>query len=327
MRLWSWQAVAHGADAVLFFQMRAGRGACEKYHGAVIGHSGRDDTRVFREVAALGAEITRLGDATLGARTPARVAVLFDWDSWWALEISDGPSRLVQYKEIVLDYYRALWQAGADMDVMAVTADLSAYDVVDRARPAHAEGRPAARLEDVARRGGTVLTTFLSGRVDEDDNAFLADVPGPLGDLMGIRIDEWDSRRADVVNPCSSPTHRGGSLVFELVIPQGATPVATYGDDFYAGTPAVTRNAFGDGEGWYVATRLDEPGVARSSARSWRATASPAPTPARGSGGRGARRPRGPPPDLPAATTAHTRVADRPRRRGRPADRRPHRPR
>jgi beta-galactosidase len=262
MRLWSWQAVAHGADAVLFFQMRAGRGASEKYHGAVIGHSGRGDTRVFREVAALGAELTRLGDATLGARTPARVAVLFDWDSWWALEMSDGPSRLVQYKEIVLDYYRSLWRAGVNVDVVAVTADLSGYDVVVAPALHMVKGDLAARLEDVARRGGTVLTTFLSGRVDEDDNAFLADVPGPLAELMGIRIDEWDARPADVVNPVRfGDLTADGTLVFEIVVAQGASPVATYGDDFYAGTPAVTRNAFGDGEGWYVATRLDDAGV------------------------------------------------------------------
>ena len=66
--------------------LRASRGACEKYHGAVIGHAGRGDTRVFREVAELGAEFERLGGAVLGARTPARVALLFDWDSWWAIE-------------------------------------------------------------------------------------------------------------------------------------------------------------------------------------------------------------------------------------------------
>jgi beta-galactosidase len=262
MRLWSWQAVAHGADAVLFFQMRAGRGASEKYHGAVIGHAGRGDTRVFREVAALGAELDRVGGAVLGGRTPARVAVLFDWDSWWALEISDGPSRLVRYLPVVLDYYRAGWELGVDIDVVPVTADLSAYDVVIAPVLHMVKGDLAIRLADVAWRGGSVLTTFLSARVDEDDNAFLADVPGPLGDLMGIRIDEWDAREADVVNPVTFGDEQAdGRLVFELVTPQGAETVATYQADFYAGTPAVTRNAYGAGDAWYVATALDQAGV------------------------------------------------------------------
>ncbi|GAB3843370.1 beta-galactosidase [Micromonospora andamanensis] len=266
MRLWSWQAVAHGADAVLFFQLRASRGACEKYHGAVIGHAGRSDTRVFREVAALGAELDALGPATLGARTPARVALLFDWDSWWALEISDGPSRLVRYQQVVLAYHRALWDAGVDVDVVAVTADLSRYDVVLTPALHLIKGDLVGRLEAVAARGGSVLTTYLSGRVDENDNAFLMDVPGPLGQLMGIRIDEWDARGPEVVNPVrlgsgADQVEVEARLVFELVVPQGAEVVGTYRSDFYAGTPAVTRNPYGNGHGWYVATGLDQTGV------------------------------------------------------------------
>ncbi|MEV4762248.1 beta-galactosidase [Micromonospora chokoriensis] len=266
MRLWSWQAVAHGADAVLFFQLRASRGASEKYHGAVIGHAGRSDTRVFREVAELGAELDRLGSASLGARTPARVALLFDWDSWWALEISDGPSRLVRYQEVVLAYHRALWDAGVDLDVVAVTADLSGYDVVVAPALHMLKGDLPQRLEDVAARGGSVLTTYLSGRVDENDQAFLMDVPGPLGQLMGVRVDEWDARGPEVVNPVrlgdgAGPVDVEARLLFELVIPQGAQVVGTYQADFYAGTPAVTRNSFGAGDGWYVAAGLDQEGV------------------------------------------------------------------
>jgi beta-galactosidase len=260
LRLATIQAIAHGADAALYFQMRASRGACEKYHGAVIGHAGRDDTRVFREVVDLGRELELLGAASLGARTPARTALLFDWDSWWALEISDGPSRLVRYQEVVHAYYRAAREAGADVDVIPQTADLTPYEVVLAPALHMIKGDLADRLEAVAARGGTVLTTFLSGRVDEHDRAFLADVPGPLAPLMGIRVDEWDSRAPEFVQTVPELGAQA-RLVFEIVRPRGAEPVATYGTDFYAGTPAVTRNEYGQGEGWYVATALDQPGV------------------------------------------------------------------
>lgn len=278
MRLWSWQAVAHGADAVLFFQMRASRGACEKYHGAVLDHAGRTDTRTFREVAGLGAELRDLGDAVLGARTPARVALLFDQDSWWATETTDGLNRHVRYPEVVLGYYRALWEAGAQVDVVPCTADLDRYDVVVAPVLHVVKGDVAARLEAVAARGGTVLTTFWSGRVDEDTNAFLADVPGPLARLCGIRVEETDSGEPGVVNPVTLKDPDGAGdgevvsaaeLVFEVVVPEGAEVVGTYGSDFYAGTPAVTRNVVPrpdggrPGEAWYVAAGLDEAGQDR----------------------------------------------------------------
>ncbi|GAB6940228.1 beta-galactosidase [Isoptericola variabilis] len=278
LRLWSWQAVAHGADAVLYFQMRQSKGACEKYHGAVLDHAGRTDTRAFREVAALGAELDALGDAVLGARTPARVALLFDWDSWWAAEMTDGFNRHARYVDTVLAYYRALWQAGAQVDVVPVTADLARYDVVLAPMLHVLKGDVAERLEGVVARGGSVLASYWSGRADEDANAYLMDAPGPLGRLFGVRVEETDSAEPGVTNPVTLDDGAGdgvvsdATLVFEVLVPQGADVVGTYGAEFYAGTPAVTRHrhagrgAHDDGEGggaaWYVATALDDAGVA-----------------------------------------------------------------
>ena len=278
LRLWSWQAVAHGADAVLYFQMRQSKGACEKYHGAVLDHAGRTDTRSFREIAALGEELAGLGDAVLGARTPARVALLFDWDSWWAAEMTDGFNRHVKYPAVVLAYYRALWSAGAQVDVVPGTADLSSYDVVVAPLLHVLKGDVAERLETVVERGGSLLTTFWSGRADEDVNAYLMDAPGPLGRVLGVRVEETDSAEPGVANPVTLRAgldqldQRGADdlvsqaeLVFEVLVPEGAEVVGTYGAEFYAGTPAVTRHrphgADGGGEAWYVATGLDDAGV------------------------------------------------------------------
>ncbi len=99
MRLWSYQAVARGSDSVLFFQMRRSRGACEKFHGAVIEHVGHEHTRVFREVAELGGELEALGDKLLGSRVKAKVAIYFDWENWWAVELSSGPSFALNYTD------------------------------------------------------------------------------------------------------------------------------------------------------------------------------------------------------------------------------------
>jgi beta-galactosidase len=267
LALWTWQSVAHGADATLYFQMRMSRGACEKYHGAVLDHTGRTDTRVFREVAALGADLARLGELTIGARTPARVALLLDWDSWWALELSDGPNRNVRYVEQLTAYHRAVWSANADVDVVPVTAPLAAYDVVLAPALHMLKGDLRERLDAFVRRGGSLVTSFLSGRVDEDDNAFLGQ--GALDDLLGVRVEETDAQAPDVVNPVAltldgEERAHEGRHVFEVLVADEATDVVgRYTADFYAGTPAVTRAQRGNGEAWYVATALDDAGLAR----------------------------------------------------------------
>lgn len=268
MRLWSWQAVAHGSDSVLYFQMRASRGACEMTHGAVLDHSGRLDTRAFREVAGLGAELKQ-ASAVLGARTPARVALLVDWDAWWALEMADGPNRLVRYVPTVLEWGRALWQAGAQLDVIPVTADLDAYDVVVAPVLHMVKGDLADRLEAVVARGGSVVSGYLSARVDQDDLRFLDDVPGPFKGLFGIRVAETDSAEPDHVNPIAFEDGglAEGRMVFEVIVPEGAEVVARYTDDFYGGEPAVTlmRRIVGPSEGqaWYIGTQLDQAGLSR----------------------------------------------------------------
>lgn len=270
MPLWSWQAVAHGSDSVLFFQMRQSRGACEMTHGAILEGSGRLDSRVFREVTALGEGLQRVGSTVAGARTPARVALLVDWESWWSVEMSDGPNRLVRYLPTILSWGRALFEAGAQADVVAVDADLGAYDVVLAPLLHLVRGDVVASLTSVAERGGTVLTGYLSGRRDEDDRRFLADFPGPLSELAGVRVAETDAAEPDAPNPVfgvlpdGSVLETSGRLLFEVLVPEGARVVARYGADFYAGEPAVTVRTLGAGAGqvWYVGTELDQEGVA-----------------------------------------------------------------
>ncbi|MGM7678322.1 beta-galactosidase [Microbacterium sp. A94] len=266
LRLWSWQAVAHGADAVLYFQMRQSKGACEKYHGAVLDHSGRTDTRAFTEAAVLGSEFEHVGDTITGAKTPAKIALLVDWNSWWAAEMTDGFNRHAKYIPTVLGYYRALWNAHVDVDVISAQADLSRYDVVIAPMLHMLTGDIVERLEAVAGRGGSVVASYWSGRVDVDDNAFLADAPGPLGALFGVRVDETDSAAPGEANPVTlgaGEVVSAAELVFELLTPLGAEVVGAYGADFYAGTPAVTRRDVpGGGQAWYVGTGLDDAGLA-----------------------------------------------------------------
>lgn len=128
MRLGSWQAVAQGADAVMFFQWRASRGGTEKFHAAMVPHTGTD-TRIFREVCELGAELAAV-PGLVDSRVHADTALLLDWSSWWALERDSHPSVDVTRGEAELAHYAPLFEAGVTCDVVHPERDLSGYRLV-----------------------------------------------------------------------------------------------------------------------------------------------------------------------------------------------------
>jgi len=265
MRLWSYQAVARGADTVMFFQLRRSIGACEKYHGAVIEHVGHEHTRVFRECAELGRELFELGDSLLDARVQAKVAILFDWENWWAVELSSGPTVALKYVNEAHKIYDALYKANIAADVVSVEADLSGYDLVIAPVLYMVKPGVASRLEDYVRGGGAFVTTFFSGIVNESDLVTLGGYPGELRKLLGIWAEEIDallpsqSNTIVVRNPTDGlrASYSCGMLC-DLVHSEGAEVVAEYGEDFYKGMPALTVNRFGSGEAWYLATSPEE---------------------------------------------------------------------
>jgi beta-galactosidase len=248
LRLWSYLAVAHGAESVMYFQWRRGRGGCEKFHGAVVEHHGDPSARVFREVAALGQELERLGERTLGASTPARVAIVFDWDTWWALDNAVGPIVDKAYVATVRKHYRALWRRNVSIDVVFEDSDLSGYAVViapmlHLLKPGFAE-----RVEAFVQAGGSFVTTYFSGVVDETDLVFSK---SPLRRLLGLHVEEIDALYEGQTNRMGG--YSCGRLC-ELVVLEGAEALAVYGDDFYADRPALTRHAFGQGRAYYLAS-------------------------------------------------------------------------
>ncbi|MDO5337454.1 MAG: beta-galactosidase [Eubacteriales bacterium] len=259
MRLWSYQAIAHGADAVMFFQMRRSIGACEKYHGAVIDHAGHENTRVFREIQELGKELKKLGSATLGAVTCAKIAILADWDNWWAVEYSAGPSRDLNYMQEVFLYYRALCEQNYSVDIIGMEDSLSSYKMVLAPLLYMTKGSFDEKIRAYVKKGGIFLTTFFSGFVDEHDLVVTGGYPGKLRDILGIWVEESDALPGGVYNRF---TYQGTSyqagLLCDIVHLEGAEALTEYEEDFYAGYPAITRNAFGTGEAYYIGTQTEE---------------------------------------------------------------------
>ena len=258
MRLWSYEAVAHGADTVMFFQMRRSMGACEKYHSGVIEHVGTDDTRVFREITALGAELDKLQGVTLGARAKSDVAIVFDWDNWWAIEYSAGPSVLLKYRDEIQNYYTALYEQNMATDIIGVEDDFSDYRVI--IAPVLYMVKPGVdeKIKAFVQAGGIFVTTFFSGYVDEHDLVVTGGYPGKLRDLLGIWVEESDALPEGETNHFTWKGARHEAvLLCDLLHPEGAEVLATYEEDFYAGMPVLTKKRYGAGAAYYVAVRSD----------------------------------------------------------------------
>lgn len=259
MRAQSYQSVAHGADTVQFFQLRRSVGGCEKFHGAVIEHAGTEDTRVFREVAQLGHELEALGDRLLGAENPARVGIVFDWDNYWALEYASGPSVDLKYVDQIHRYYRFFYERNIPVDMIPVDADFSKYSLVAAPVLYMVKEGVAEALEKYVREGGALVTGFMSGIVDESDNVRLGGYPGPLRKLCGVWAEEIDALAPGRNNAVRFEDGEEGAcgLLCDILRPEGAEVLARYESDFYAGTPAVTKNAYGSGRAYYVGTQLE----------------------------------------------------------------------
>ncbi len=265
MRAQSYQTMAHGADTIQFFQLRRSVGGCEKFHGAVIAHVGTDNTRVFNEVKQLGEELEKLGNTTLGAVNKADVGVIFDWDNYWALEYTSGPNADITYVNTIHQYYKYFYQRNIAVDMIPADADFSRYKLIVAPVLYMVKKGMKEALERFVENGGILVTTYMSGIVDESDNVHLGGYPGPLRKLAGVWVEEIDALAPEQKNKAvfADGGESDCGLVCDLMHLEGAESLADYGKDFYAGMPAVTKNQFGSGTVYYVGTRLEEAGLGR----------------------------------------------------------------
>jgi beta-galactosidase len=256
MRLWSYQAIARGADGVMFFQWRAQRFGAHKFHGAMMPHAGAE-TRVWREVKELGDELRQL-DPVLGSSVPSSAAIVLDWESWWALELDTAkPSADLRLLDGVAAFYRPLHAANIAVDFVRPDGDLSTYRLVlvPNLYLLRAEG--SENLERFVKRGGILVMSFWSGVVDERDHVWPSGYAATLQHVLGVRVEEVDAGRSGAIVTQDGDVFRwdGWSDVIEL---RGAAEIAVYSDGPHEGSAAVTRHGFGRGAAYYLGTRPEE---------------------------------------------------------------------
>ncbi|MEU7654059.1 beta-galactosidase [Micromonospora taraxaci] len=255
--------VARGADGVLFFQWRASRAGAEKFHSALVPHAG-PDTKVFREVCQLGADLKALAEVR-GSRVDADVAILFDWEAWWGVELDSHPSVDVTYADRLNALYGALWRAGVTADIVHPSTDLSGYRLVLAPTLYLVRDADVEALCRYVEGGGIAAVTYFSGIVDANDHIRLGGYPGAFRELLGVRTEEFfPLREGEQVRLDDGST---ADVWTEWLHAEGAEVLASYTDGPLPGVPALTRHPVGDGAAWYVGTRLDELATDRLVAR------------------------------------------------------------
>lgn len=273
LALASLQAVAHGSDSVLYFQLRQSRGSWEKFHGAVIDHYGGEDSRVFQEVCQLGQVLKQIQEVA-GSSLRKEAAILYDTENRWAMENARGPrNKELPYRELVQEFYGAVRSFGIHTDIIDMEDSLEGYRLVIAPMLYLFRSGIQQKLADFVKRGGTLIMTFWSGVVDEHDLCYLGPTPGGLTDVLGLRFQEidglYDGEKNQMVPTLSRVSENalpnltiqshtyGCHSLCELIQTNTAQTLMAYGDDFYAGHPALTRNSYGLGTAYYLCTAPD----------------------------------------------------------------------
>lgn len=257
------QAVAHGSDSVQYFQWRKSRGSSEKFHGAVVDHVGHENTRVFRDVADVGKILEKLDDV-VGTTVRPEVALIYDWENRWAIEDAQGPRQEKKdYQQTCQKHYKAFWKRGIPVDIINMDCDFSSYKLLIAPMLYMVRPGVAERMEEFVESGGTLILTYWSGIVDENDLCFLGGFPGPLRKIAGIWSEEIDALYDEDYNyavfnkdnPLKLDKEYKAVELCDLIHAETAKVLATYKEDFYAGRPALTVNEFGKGKCYYIAFR------------------------------------------------------------------------
>ena len=261
LALWSMQSIAHGADAIVYFRWRVATMGTEQYWHGVLPHSGIPG-RNYNELKQLIQRSKPLLNELKGAMPQARVAMLFSYDQKYAIDIQPNNSEL-RYQEHFQKIYNAFYRQNIPVDIVGEHVDFSSYTVVVAPLQYLMTPDLSTKFSDYVAAGGKLILDMRAGvKLANNINYSDGPLPGYLRELLGITIPEYDPLMADTVslhwlNTDVYGTARLWADLIEIDAPT-CEALAYFASDFYAGTPAVTANRYGQGEAIYVGTEPDD---------------------------------------------------------------------
>jgi beta-galactosidase len=257
LRLWAFQAVAHGAMGVNYFRWDTARFGAEEYWHGLLNHD-RSKSPGFAEIVATVKDMKSLGREVLESSYVAETALSFDQDCDWALHIQPGHNKLT-YQSQLTDWYGAVAGANTGTDLIHLDEDLSRYKAVFAPVQYVLTQPQAENIRNYVRNGGMFVAGFRLGVKDESSQIVNMPLPGLLRDVMGVTLKDYVPIYSEKVGVAFEGQLAGpaGEAVLwaDLLIPQSATVLAKYTGPYEAA--AITMNSFGKGKAVYIGADLD----------------------------------------------------------------------
>lgn len=255
----SMQFLAHGSDSIMYFQWRKSRGSSEKFHGAVVDHDRNINNRVFQDVIRVGESLEKLSDI-VATMPNSKVGILYDWENNWALEDAQAYAKETKkYAQTCQQHYKVFWEKDIQVDVITKEQNFSTYKLLIAPMLYLISEDLMKKFEVFVQNGGHLVLTYISGIVNEHDLVYMNGWHKKLQNIFGIDVKEIDTFYPKDRNSISV-----GNIFYEVrdyasileVINSNVEVAATYNKDFYANTPAVTANTYGNGVGYYLGARI-----------------------------------------------------------------------
>lgn len=257
VRLWTYQAIAHGAEAMVYFRWRACTVGIEQYWHGILDHDGLGRRR-YREIKQIGQELVKLSNLFVDAKNASPVALIKSYDNLWSHRAQPHNHKF-SYGGLLDSYYKAVTNQHIGMDVTSVESDFAPYKLVIMPAFNLMTEEISDKCEAYVKNGGSLLITFRSGTRTWNNQITTLTFPGLFRELAGVELEEFDSinfgRTVKIDGLFGEGTSSTWCDVLKLT---GAEALADYDSHYYKGTPAVTVNTLGKGRVYYVACDLND---------------------------------------------------------------------
>ncbi|MFB3881880.1 MAG: beta-galactosidase [Armatimonadota bacterium] len=256
----AYQQLANGADGMIWFRWRSCTAGREQYWHGLLQHDGKP-LRRYREAAQYAREQHSLAGELAGTTVKSQVAIIYDYDSIWALRIQPGFVGN-SYHAAMGRYFAALFRAGVNVDMIKPTEDFSQYRAVIAPDFHVVPDTVAKALSGYVAKGGVLLADCRLAVKDETNLCYDRTLPGLLSEALGIAIEEYEAIDEGVEHQVIANSPLSGEFAavqyVDWVTPEKAEALAAYGQWHLAPFAAVTRNRFGKGTGYYVGAVVKE---------------------------------------------------------------------